>query len=206
MKATTLLSIAILTVFCSACDNVPVKNTEISKIEVPEPLKDDASDVSLKKMYSRGSNSLMDDIYADLVKKRPELQSLETGLQQLYAGMPDSLETFNKYAAKSTSYYDAANGSLSNIKDTVLRARLRLLITNSNNKYMGKVKKISTLMKDIDSNRVMINDYHAALKIAVTMPVIENYQDKNMPDSKSIERLANTAQKLKQQTIKLSKQ
>jgi hypothetical protein len=205
MKAITLLSIALIAIFCSACDHNPTKNTESPKTETPEPLKDDYSAGSIKKVYSRGG-SLMDDIYADLVKKRPELQNLETGLQQFYAGMPDSLEVFNKYAVKSGNYYDSANGALSDIKDTVLRARLRLLIASSNSKYMGKIKKFSTLMKDIDSNRMVINDYHLALKIAVTMPVIENYQDKNMPDSKSVESLASMAQKLKQQTVKLSKQ
>lgn len=205
MKATTLLSIAMIAVFCSACNHIPAKNTESPKAETPEVLKEDDSDISIKKSYSRG-NSLMDDIYADLVEKRPELKSLETGLQQFYEMTPDSLKAFNKYAGKSESYYNSADRSLSAIQDTVLRARLRLLIANSNNKYTGKIKKFTTLMKDIDSNRVAINDYHLALKIAVTMPVIESYQDKSMPDSKSVERLANTLQKLREQTIKLSKQ
>lgn len=205
MKVTTLLSIAVIAVFCSACNHIPAKNTESAKAEIPEPLKDDYSDISIKRVSSRGGD-LVDDIYADLVKKRPALLSLEIGLQQFYASMPDSLEAFNNYAAKSARYYDAARRSLLTIKDSVLRERLRLLIENSNSKYTGKIKKFSALMKDIDSNRMVINDYHLALKIAVTMPVIENYQDKNMPDSKSAESLANTSKKLKQQTVKLSKE
>lgn len=204
MKSSALLPVVFFAFFCSACNFNPAKDTPKTKTEIPEPLKDEQSGFGLKKSGLR-DGSLMNDIYNDLAKKDPELRNLEDQLQHFYGDLPDSLKEFNNYDAKTDSYYSSANGSLSSIKDTVLRARLSTLIAESKSKYLDKISRFSNLIRHIDSNEVKIEDYHAVLKIAATLPVIEKYQDESMPNIKSTANAANEAQRLKAKTLQLSK-
>jgi hypothetical protein len=204
MKVTTLLSIVLSVVLYSACNRDPVKDTGKPKTEVPEVLQDGKSDFSFKKMGSR-DGSMMHAIYNDLAKKDPQLQKLEEQLTHFREGEADSLKAFNNYDAKSDGYYYSANESLTDIKDTVLRAQLRTVIEESKARYMRKISMLSSLVQHIDTNKVKIEDYHTVLKIAATLPVIEKYQDQNIPDITSTANLANEAQRLKSKTLQLSR-
>jgi hypothetical protein len=179
MKATALLSITLIVLFFSACNSAPSKDASTPKTEVPEPLEDETSGLDVKRM-SRGS--LMDEIYDNLAKRDPQLQKLEEQLIHFNGGLPDSLKAFNNYDSKSVGYYISANQSLATITDTVLRAQLSALIAESKLKYVDKISRFTSLKAHIDSNQIKVGDYHAVLKIVATLPIIEKYQDKNMPD------------------------
>ena len=199
MKTVTLSLITLLLILVS-CNHISSKKAD-QQTAVPKPLQDDIDDYSIKK--SRGDN-LLQDIYADQVGKQPELQNLENLMKHFYDGLPDSVKSFQIYDNKSTAYYRSANDALNNMQDTVLRDRLRALINESKHKYLDTIKRFSTLMAHIDSNKIKIEDYHTVLKIVTTLPVIETYQYKNLPDIKSVANLANEAQRLKAKTIQLA--
>ena len=147
----------------------------------------------------------MDEIYDNLAKRDPQLQKLEEQLIHFNGGLPDSLKAFNNYDSKSVGYYISANQSLATITDTVLRAQLSALIAESKLKYVDKIRRFTSLKAHIDSNQIKVGDYHAVLKIVATLPIIEKYQDKNMPDITSTANLANEAQHLKVKTMQLAK-
>src|SRR5215216_476409 len=202
MKVTALLSITLIVLFFSACNSAPSKDASTPKTEVPEPSEDETSGLDVKRM-SRGS--LMDEIYDNLAKRDPQLQKLEEQLIHFNGGLPDSLKAFNNYDSKSVGYYISANQSLATITDTVLRAQLSALIAESKLKYVDKIRRFTSLKAHIDSNQIKVGDYHAVLKIVATLPIIEKYQDKNMPDITSTANLANEAQHLKVKTMQLAK-
>lgn len=199
MKANTLLP-AILLLICTACNNSSQNNTKAQK-DAPKPLQENSDDFSSIKS-SRGAN-LVDDIYADQLQKRPELQKLEDLIKHFDDGAPDSLMQFTGYARKSEGYYRSANNLLLNIKDTVLRAHFKEIIDQSQHKYKDTINQFTVLINHIDSNRTRVTDYHQALKLLVTLPVIERYQFENLPDLKSTANIANEAQSLKAKTIQL---
>jgi hypothetical protein len=196
MKTTTFFTMAIIALFCTACNNSSSTNkTEKTKTEVPEPLNDGSIDnISINK---RRGESLMNELYTDLVKKDPQLKKLEDQLAHFNEGISDSLAKFNSYNAKSNEYYGSANQSLADISDTVLRAEVASVLAGSKAKYMDKVSKFITLNAHIDSNKIKIADYYAVLKVAASLDVIEQYQDKQMPDITSTANAANDAQKLR---------
>lgn len=202
MKTNALLFCLLVIVFCSACNQKSSLNNNSAKTEVPEPLQDEDGSIGLKKMSREAS--LMQSIYADQVTKRPDLKQLEDQLQHFNDGKPDSLAAFDKYAQTCNRYYDSANGALREMKDTVMRNRLRLILAESKHKYEQKTNRFSVLMKYIDSNQTVFNDYYATLKIAVSLPVIEKYQDKNQPGAQSVDALSKEAQNLKSQAVKLA--
>jgi len=204
MKSTSLSLLIITTLFCSTCNNKP-DHAQSKPNEVPAPLTDESSDLSVISKGYRG-NSLTDLIYNDMLENNIQLKKLEEELNGFNEAKSDSLKTFYNYNNKSDSYYSSANAELSNIKDTVLQARLRLLLANSKHKYEHHVSKFSMLIRNIDSSAVIMNDYRQTLKIVATLPVIEKYQNKNMPNIKSAADMATAAEKLKNKTVKLAQQ
>lgn len=198
MKANTLLP-AVLLVFCTACNSNQQNNTETQK-NIPKALQDDNGFSGIKS--SRGLN-LVNDIYADQLKQHPELQKLEDLIRHFDDGVSDSLKQFRGYARKSESYYGSAKELLSNIKDTVLRAHFKEIIDQSQHKYKDTINQFSVLINHIDSNRIKVEDYRQALKLVVTLPIIERYQFESLPDLKSTANLANEAQSLKAKTVQL---
>ena len=58
---------------------------------------------------------------------------------------------------------------------------------------------MAALIRAIDTRNTSINDYHTAMKIIVTMPLIERYQKENLPKDSAYRVL------LKQQDAIISK-
>ncbi len=79
------------------------------------------------------------------------------------------------------------------ITDSLLKNKILLLIKASNNKYLAKTSMLNTLMNQINTNDATLSDHHEILKIVLTIPMIEKYQDENMPDEKEFK------EKIKQQ-------
>ncbi|PWK77913.1 hypothetical protein LX99_02798 [Mucilaginibacter oryzae] len=199
MKINTLLP-AILLFICTACNNAKNDNTRLRK-DITKSIPDDSTDLSAIK-GSRGAN-LIDDIYANQLLKRPELRKLEDLIRHFDDGAADSLKQFDMYNGKSLEYYRSAGDLLLNIKDTVLRAHFREMIDQSRHKYQDTINQFSILVNHIDSNRIKVGDYHLALKLAVTLPIIERYQFESLPDLKSAANLANEAQGLKVKAMQM---
>jgi hypothetical protein len=162
--------------------------------EVPEALqeKDDYSLTSSK----RYSEDLVEKLYQEEVEKNAELQKLEKDLDS----NPDSLrktnDIFNKYNYKSTDYYLTAQNKLSSVKDSLLRKRIMAIVEKSNKNYEAKNAGIVALMKTIEKNNSSIEDQHTVLKVLVTLPLIEKYQDSQRPDRKAFEKQIREQEKL----------
>jgi len=70
------------------------------------------------------------------------------------------------------------------------------LITTSGKKYTSKTAEINSLIKLISKNGSTLNDQHIILKIVLTLPLIEKYQDDNKPNKKEFKDLINEQEKL----------
>jgi hypothetical protein len=206
MTTKTLLSVLLIYVFFLGCSSETGKANG-GKAEVPEPLKDKSSAELLVKSDTKrfSGGSLVDELYNDLAEKQPELQTLESQMKDFYTARIDSVEAFDNYYAKSDSYYSSANSLLLSIKDSVLKQRLALLLEASKNKFQKKTSRFSMLISNADKEARTMEDYHQALKLAATLPVIETYQDKNMPNIKPVQKLSDEAKKLNSKTQALVK-
>lgn len=202
MKPTTLLSVTFLVITLLSCNRSPSINNIAKKPDVPKPLQDDSKDFSLVSK-SRGDD-LVDEIYFDMVKKNPDLKKLEDQIAQFNAGRLDSLEVFKKYDSKSDEYYRAAFESLNGIQDTVIKQRLRSLLISSQKRYGDKVSKFNSIIKRMDDEQLSTAKYYQVLKVAATLPVMEEYQNNGFPDGKSVDAIASQSSKLNVQTKKLA--
>lgn len=198
-NATHIITIFSLTILISCGgqteNNIPAKQ------ETPQALQDNKLEI---KSYSRSSYDLSEELYQELVDKAPVLKKLEEDLGTYEPYLNKTEGTFSKYDSKSNSYYSSLNYKVSGITDSLLRNRIIALITKSKNNYSNKTAEINSLLKQISQNGVTLNDHHSVLKIVLTLPIIEKYQNENLPDKKEFKTLIIEQAKLIERTDSLT--
>lgn len=174
-KYSVYLLISYTFVFFISC-NGNKQQTENNEVQTPKALQDDSGLKSLK----RGGN-LITELYNELVEKSPELKKLETDLEEFQNIPSETQNIFFNYNGKSNIFYGNAEGFANQIKDSLTKKRILEIIKRSNDKYNLKSKDIDQLVKQISSSETTIEDNHNVLKIALTIPLIEKFQDENLP-------------------------
>jgi len=138
------------------------------------------NDINIRK-YSR-SGDMIEELYTELVENTPELKSLENDLELSNKNRIDILDVFDQYNGKSNNYYSIARRKSSDITDSILKKKIMNVISLSHSKYSDKTKDVTGLIEQISINRSTLNDHHEVMKIMLTLPVIEKYQNKNNPN------------------------
>ncbi len=160
--------------------------------ETPTALQDNKIEI---KSYSRSAD-LTEELYQELVDKNAALKKLEEDVEASRTAPNELIEKINNYESKSNSYYSSATYKATAITDSILKSKIIALITSSNKKNSTKVSKLNSLLKKMSQNSVIINDYHAVLKIVLTLPLIEKYQKENIPNEKVFKELINNQETL----------
>jgi hypothetical protein len=171
-----VISSIFLTVSCNR-DKREIKNPEFQN---PEALQDD---FKIKSLSKRGGN-LIEELYAELVEKDPELKKLETELDNFQETPSTTQTVFYNYNGKSDQFYANAKGFASQITDSLAKKRILDLIKKSNKKYESESKEINDLVEQISNSQNSMQDNHSILKIVLTIPLIEKYQTDNLPKKK----------------------
>jgi hypothetical protein len=192
-------TIFILTLLVS-CRGGQTDNNNPTKQETPKALRDDKLYIE---SYSR-SGDLTEELYQELVGKTPALKKLEDDLDAFRPKPNDLKDVFNHYDSKSNSYYNSANNKTTAMTDSLLRRKIISLLETSRKKYTSKTAELNSLLKQISYTGATLNDYHSVLKIVLTLPTIEKYQDDNKPSKKEFNVLINRQKKLISQTDSLT--
>ncbi len=120
----------------------------------------------------RGYEDLIERLYSELLTKEPGLKNIEEKIDSLRISGNDSMQSFFQFDHKNQSYYNSANTHTTHIKDSVLREKIRFLITASLLGYKTKISAHTLLVDKVNANDSTIADLHLALKIIKTMPLI----------------------------------
>ena len=172
--------ILLLITWLISCNNGRTNQNKKSE-ETPKALQDKTLNI---KEYSRYDYDLVEELYAGLVDESPELKKLENDLDAFESKLADGTKNFNKFDSKSTNYYQSADLKASTITDSLLKKKILTLIATSKNKYANKTAELHSLQGQLRKNNGTIKDHHAAIKIILTLSIIEKYQDGNLPDKK----------------------
>lgn len=151
------------------------------KKETPAIL--DSKKIDVSGIYKKRGADLVDALYDEMVSNSEELKKLEQEIKQMKATLPDSLETFKTYHEKSAQYYESAEKKANSISDSVLRQSVLDLIKRSRQNYRDSIAPLSQLDSLIQRRAMAIDNLHQALKLASTLPVIEEFQHSNRPDT-----------------------
>ena len=182
MKKLIIVSTVILLTFVS-CNNARIKENQVQSQETPKALQEEKSYEIASK---RGYDDIIESLYKELADKTPELKDLEIRLNALSTSKSDSTEQFDEYNGKNQSYYNSANNHLKQINDSTLRKKMKALISSSLTRYNSVVYPHTELFKSIDKQTMTLDDLHEMLIITTTLPLIEKYQNTNLPTTKSI--------------------
>jgi len=185
MKNKTLYITAIFSfTLLASCNNPPkADKPQQPPRETPEALKNESGELDISS-YKRGSGNLVDELYQELVDKTPDLKKLEDQLNDNPRASNQITEKFTDYNTKSTNYYNAAKQKAHAISDTILRQQVLAFIESSNNQYINKTKELNALCAQISDNNTSLYDHHLMLKIFLTLPLIQDYQNNNLPYKK----------------------
>jgi len=181
MRTSIILS-TVLILAIASCDSPDTR--EQQQPTTPKALDDKSSsyDIISKK---RGSD-LLESLYSELVSKNADLKLLENKLDTLDASQNDSANVFYKFNNKNEAYYNAASRHVEGIKDSVLRDKIKVLVSGSLKKYQGLTAGHNELLKTIDTQNLTLADLHTVLKVVRTLPLIEKYQQDNLPSTKPL--------------------
>lgn len=94
---------------------------------------------------------------------------------------------FDNFNEKNQSYFNSADRHIAGIKDSLVRDKIKTLVSAQLSKYNSKIAKHKELLKLIESKQMTISDLHNVLKIIRTLPLIDKYQNDNIPNTKSLE-------------------
>jgi hypothetical protein len=172
----TLLIITILVVVLFACNNST--RQQKAEPETPKALQDGNSVEILTK---RSYDDLVENLYREKVEKVSELKELETAIKNNSSAKSDVRSPFSVYDEKNSSYYQAANSHITRISDSLLRNKIKSVVASSVEKYNYTTSSFQNLLKEMDTKSVTISDWHTALKLIETLPLIEKYQQDSKP-------------------------
>lgn len=162
----------------SSCYNKKHNQHQNENNEVPEALQEDKKSFSLSK---RVPDDLVEELYSELEKENPVLQQLADKIEELQEKKKDSSEAFLDFDNKNNRYYADASHHNSLIQDSALKLRIQMLINNSLEQYANRAQLNKKFLQLLNNKNVTLNDLHEALKLIKTLPVIEKYQQTNLP-------------------------
>lgn len=183
--------IVLFLILLFSCES-PKPNTVTPIVETPKALKENSVG-SISKSYR--SEDLVASLYSELAEKSEELKELESKIDAVLEKPTTINQDFTSYDEKSSSYYNTAKQYTIRFGDSALKKQILKIIESSETNYKAKAKDYDYLMTLINKNQTSINDKHSILKILVTLPEIQNFQNKNAPAKKGYNDLLTEQQK-----------
>lgn len=175
---------------------ISCQNNKTTPVNKEEPKAFDEKSIEIGRFRKGGD--LVDDLYQELVDKSPELKALENELSEV--NVRDTTNIFYNYDQKSDDYYNSVESHISGIRDSVMKQKMINLITKSQDKYITQKDELEKLVGTINKKRSEITNYHIALKIILTIPLIEQYQKQHLPNKSPFEKLIEKENQLLEKT------
>lgn len=138
-----------------------------------------------------GEKDAVEAYYADIVDKSPELKQLEKEITANERNVYEMESRFNAYNRPSADYYTDASRKINGIHEAALKTMVQGWLDNSKSQYATRIAELNRLLASLKEKRSLEDQYHIALKIATTLPIIEKYQQQNLPANDEYQRVLN---------------
>ncbi|MDB5273799.1 MAG: hypothetical protein JWO58_2166 [Chitinophagaceae bacterium] len=162
-----LLASFLLLVACSKEDK---KNDPLSSS--PHSQKNNTS-LSVK---TNRNADVVDELYHELMEQKPELQELENQVEDIERAKEKAMDAYKQYNDKNATYYTHAEQRTNTINDSLLKNSIELLLKKSQYAYAHKNEELSKAMLALEKESISLHDHREALKIILSMNLIEKYQ------------------------------
>jgi hypothetical protein len=165
------------------------------------PLPDPSNRETLEyKTFSRGSGDIIETLYADLVKESAELLKLEKEIESIGNVISDSTDAYQRFDLVNERFFVSLEDHTNTIKDSSLHRQIRQLADECKERYELKVATHEQLMKTIEAKQQYIADLKQAIMVTLTIPKIQEYQDKNLPNPRPLQQVIDQIEKVRKET------
>lgn len=185
----------LLALVLSSCDNVsspPDKNrtsTGGGTVSVPGE----------GSRYGKGGD-VIDEMYDEVVDNDANLKTLEKDIRALSETIGEASAPYKSFSRTNEDYYHSAARHIASIKDSALRQKIRMMIDNNRSAYNKSVAPHERLVNDINWKQATLEDLHTYLVLVKTLPVMEEYQKKNLPATAPLEKVSAEHDRVNQRT------
>ena len=179
---------AIFCLFALSCAKQENKEEVVLQNPTPEVLNDSKKDInprSISRKYSYGPN-IIDELYKEAKSKDPELRNLSKEIAEMSQLRVDSLAAFNKYSRTNKQYWRNVKLYVDQLNDSTLKNRVRATFLEMERNYDQKIAKHNTRLDSLGKKQQVLNDREILMKLIVTLSMMQNYQENELPDIQSI--------------------
>ena len=158
--------------------------------ETPKALQEN-KETSIMEYSKRGNDDLVDDLYDEKLDESPELKTLDKKFNDINESKIDSLAIFHKFDSKNNDYYRAADAHLNRVQDSFLKNELKIFFENNKTAYSNSINRLKNLEDQIGKQYISALDRRIALKLFVTLNMINEFRKNNTPPVSSLESVFN---------------
>lgn len=133
----------------------------------------------------RAPLDMVDELYQDLRAQNEALDSLEKEMISLRKQQAEAVSPYVQYNGKSKRYYNDALSLTNNIQDSLLKNSVEVLIKRSQHRFETNSASLDQKTAQLNKTFAQLEDNYAALKIILTLDLIEKYQQQKLPESPS---------------------
>lgn len=182
-----LISFLLLFTFLS-CEQQE-ENIE-QQAHTPKALQEN-KEVSFIEYSKRGPDDLVDELYDEKLEQTSGLRTLDKKFNDLNKSKIDSLAIFHKFDSKNNDYYRSADAHLNRMQDSLLKDELRTFLDNNKSAYSSSIRRLKGLEDQIDKQYISTIDKRIALKLFVTLNMMNEFRKTHMPPVSSLESVFN---------------
>jgi len=118
----------------------------------------------------------VDVLYEALLAKNERLRSLESSIEKLNSTVADQKDDWIAFKSRNEDYYLAATNYLESITDSTLKEEIAQQIEGSQDRYKSKRDQGEDKWSKLSNQINQLRNNQIALKITLTIPIIESYQ------------------------------
>ncbi len=174
-------------VFISLCVVFPFVACRNRSGELPKSLENKKSTIEI--VTKRGYDDLIESLYTELTDKDDDLKQLEKSIKDLSEQKNDSTAAFDHFNGRNHAYYHSAGNHIGALTDSLLRDRIKEVFNEHIKRYNTSVAEHQLLLDSASRNTATLADLHVLIKLFKTLPLIEQYQQNNVPDTVSLQGL-----------------
>lgn len=180
-----------LVISICGCNNPTGSTNAVTSKSKPEPPEAFQNKIDImdevKSLTRRGytSKDLVEALFEEIKEKNEKIKKLTQDHYELLETIETTIDSLNTYEKHSANYYSSADYKLSDISDTVLKYRLTLLLRNSQSIQKTRTGRLDKLKEELEKNKLRVTDSHNALKLLLTLHLMEKYQKSHLPSEQT---------------------
>lgn len=188
----TLLSFCI--VFLFSC-TTGEETRQPEQNNIPKALQEN-KEGSIGEIKKRGSGDLVEDLYEEKLRSSPALKAIENLRDELRDSQRDSVQLFVDFRNKNEQYFTSAGQHLNSLNDSLLRNEITSIIEKNKDLFNNRITPHKSLISMLDRKSISAGEKYTVLMVLVSFEMMKEYQNKKIPDTRSLQAVINEYNRL----------